>query len=105
MLNSSISLDTYTETHRADVRDLAEVVAAATSGATEAIHLTDPEDSRAAVFKECVSLYATKHNISENELVDALRDWNRIDSDVTEFEAAERAFFSKHDAEGDNLPA
>lgn len=79
---STFTLTAYTEAHRADVRDLAEVIDAATSGTTAATHLTDPEDSRAAVFKECVSLYAAKHNISEIELADALRDWARIDGDT-----------------------
>jgi hypothetical protein len=45
------------------------------TNAAEANHLTDPEDSRSAVFNECVGLYAAKHNITETEPADALRDW------------------------------
>lgn len=92
MLNSSISLATYNTAHRADVRDLAEMVDAATTGTTAALHLTDPEDSRSAVFNECVNLYAIKHNISEVELADALRDWNRIDPDATELDEVQAAY-------------
>jgi hypothetical protein len=59
----------YHAAHRADVRALAEMVGDLHSGGDT---LADPEDSRFAVFNECVSLYAAKHNISESELADAL---------------------------------
>jgi type I site-specific restriction endonuclease len=110
---SPFTLTAYNEAHRADVRDLAEMFDAATSGTTATIHLTDPEDSRSAVFNECVSLYAAKHNISEAELAEALRDWHRIETiddaqaaylvealgNLDDVERDAPAFFSKHAAE------
>ena len=121
-LSSPYTLESYNEAHRADVRELAEMVSLATyTNAAEAIHLTDPEDSRSAVFNECVGLYAAKYNITETELADALRDWHRIETAPIEideiqaaylvealgkFEDVERdapAFFSKHGAESGNV--
>lgn len=73
-----LTLVQYSAKHPERLRDLAEVVVIATTGAFEAHHLTDPDDSRSAVFDECVKLYAQAHNISDEQLSAAVYDWQHI---------------------------
>ena len=83
------TLTVYTEAHRPNVRDLAEMVSLATYNGGGYSMLTDPEDGRTAVFMECVGMYAAKHKITEAELANALRDWRLVEEDEQVFTAEE----------------
>lgn len=66
-------LAAYTVNHAENVRDLAEVIDIARSGGGQM--LDDEDDSRCAVFREAIGLYAAKHNIGLGDLSAALIEW------------------------------